>query len=41
MLFQVLMATGRKPKTKGLGLEEIGAELTEKGGLKASLNNTL
>ena len=28
------MATGRKAKTKGLGLEEIGVELDEKGGVK-------
>ena len=31
---QVLMATGRKPKTKNIGLEDIGAEIDEKGGLK-------
>ncbi|CAL8462218.1 g1749 [Coccomyxa elongata] len=31
---QVLMATGRKPKTQNIGLEDVGAELDEKGGLK-------
>lgn len=31
---QVLMATGRKPKTQNIGLEDIGVELNEKGGLK-------
>ena len=31
---QVLFATGRKPNTKGLGLDEIGVELDDKGGVK-------
>ncbi|KAK9906912.1 hypothetical protein WJX75_010028 [Coccomyxa subellipsoidea] len=31
---QVLMATGRKPKTQNIGLEDIGVELDDKGGLK-------
>lgn len=31
---QVMMATGREPKTKGLGLEEVGVELTSKGAIK-------
>ena len=29
--WQVLMATGRKAKTKDIGLEEISVELDEKG----------
>lgn len=32
--WQVLMATGRKAKTKDIGLEEISVELDEKGGVK-------
>jgi hypothetical protein len=35
---QVLMATGRKPKTKGIGLEDIGVELDEKGSIKVRLH---
>eukprot|EP00891_Asterochloris_glomerata_P007600 jgi/Astpho2/7600/Aster-02504 len=30
----VLMATGRKPRTQGLGLEELGVKLDDKGGVK-------
>ncbi|KAL3141448.1 hypothetical protein ABBQ32_005016 [Trebouxia sp. C0010 RCD-2024] len=30
----ILMATGRKPATQGLGLDKIGVELDEKGGVK-------
>lgn len=33
---QVLMATGRKPKTQNIGLEDIGVELDDKGGLKVT-----
>lgn len=32
----VMMATGRKPKTKGIGLEEAGVELSDKGAIKVS-----
>ena len=28
---QVLFATGRKPRTKGIGLEEAGVKLSDKG----------
>jgi glutathione reductase (NADPH) len=35
-LCQVLMATGRKPKTQNIGLEDIGVELDDKGGLKVT-----
>lgn len=31
------MATGRKAKTKDIGLEEVGVELDEKGGVKVQL----
>jgi mercuric reductase len=31
---QVLVATGRRPNTSGLGLEKAGVELTERGALK-------
>ena len=34
--WQVLMATGRKPKTQNIGLEDVGAEIDEKGGLKVT-----
>ena len=35
------MATGRKAKTKDIGLEEIGVELDEKGGVKVHCHITL
>ncbi len=31
---QVLFATGRKPRTKGIGLEEVGVKLSEKGAIE-------
>ncbi len=34
MHVQVLFATGRKPRTKGIGLEEIGVKLSERGALE-------
>ena len=35
----VLMATGRTPNTKGLGLEEVGVELDKKGAIKVDERN--
>src|SRR3546814_14113342 len=35
----VLMATGRTPNTKGLGLEEAGVELDDKGAIKVDERN--
>src|SRR3546814_13760459 len=35
----VLMATGRTPNTKGLGLEEAGVELDDKGAVKVDERN--
>ena len=35
----VLMATGRTPNTKGLGLEEVGVELDDKGAVKVDEKN--
>lgn len=35
-LDQVLFATGRKPNTKNMGLEELGVELDSKGGVKVT-----
>ncbi|QCB54913.1 glutathione-disulfide reductase [Sphingopyxis sp. PAMC25046] len=35
----VLMATGRTPNTKGLGLEEVGVKLDEKGAIKVDERN--
>ena len=36
---QLLFATGRDPNTKGLGLEEVGVELGEKGRVKVDEDN--
>jgi glutathione reductase (NADPH) len=36
---QLLFATGRNPNTKGLGLEEVGVELGEKGRVKVDEDN--
>jgi glutathione reductase (NADPH) len=36
---QLLFATGRKPNTEGLGLEEIGVELGGKGQIKVDADN--
>jgi glutathione reductase (NADPH) len=36
---QVLFATGRKPNTKGLGLEAAGVEMGEKGQIKVDADN--
>lgn len=38
---QVLFATGRKPKTEGIGLEEVGVKLNDKGGLEVSIFHSL
>ena len=38
---QVLFATGRKPKTKGIGLEKAGVELDDQGGVKVSCPDSL
>jgi glutathione reductase (NADPH) len=35
----VLFATGRVPNTKGLGLEQVGVELDEKGAVKVDADN--
>ncbi|WP_404335498.1 glutathione-disulfide reductase [Sphingomonas sp. MMS12-HWE2-04] len=35
----VLFATGRVPNTKGLGLEEVGVELDDKGAVKVDADN--
>ena len=35
----VLMATGRVPNTKGIGLEEVGVELDEQGAIKVDETN--
>jgi glutathione reductase (NADPH) len=35
---QILFATGRKPNTKGIGLESAGVELDEQGGVKVTNN---
>ena len=40
-LDQVLFATGRKPNTKGIGLEELKVELDPKGGVKVALSSQL
>lgn len=36
---QVLFAVGRRPNTKGLGLEEVGVEVGEKGEIKVDRDN--
>ncbi|NUR13740.1 MAG: glutathione-disulfide reductase [Bradyrhizobium sp.] len=36
---QVLFATGRKPNTRGLGLETVGVEMGEKGQIKVDADN--
>ncbi|MGE5564227.1 MAG: glutathione-disulfide reductase [Bacillota bacterium] len=36
---QLLFATGRKPNTEGLGLEQVGVELGEKGRVKVDEDN--
>ena len=38
---EILFATGRKPNTKGLGLEEAGVDLDDKGGVKVGASSIL